>query len=92
MPRGIRLGNRGCGGLRAVGVGGGATGPGGDLIVIDDPIKSREEADSLTYRDRLWDWFRDDLYTRQEPGAPRSKHQAASRSPTSTRSPPRASI
>jgi predicted phage terminase large subunit-like protein len=56
------------GGLRAVGVGGGITGQGGNLILIDDPVKSREEAESLAYRDRVWDWYRDDLYTRLEPG------------------------
>jgi len=56
------------GGLRAVGVGAGVVGHGADLIVIDDPVKSREEAESPAYRDRVWDWFRDDLYTRQEPG------------------------
>lgn len=56
------------GGVRAVGVGGGVTGQGGDLIIIDDPVKSREEADSPTYRDKVWDWYRDDLYTRLEPG------------------------
>jgi predicted phage terminase large subunit-like protein len=56
------------GSLRAVGVGAGITGQGGDLIVIDDPVKSREEADSPAYRDRVWDWYTNDLYTRQEPG------------------------
>lgn len=56
------------GGMRAVGVGGGITGQGGNLIIIDDPVKSREEAESQTYRDRVWDWFTDDLYTRLEPG------------------------
>jgi hypothetical protein len=56
------------GGIRAAGVGGGITGHGGKLIIIDDPIKSREEANSLTYRERTWNWYRDDLYTRLEPG------------------------
>lgn len=56
------------GGLRAVGVGGGITGQGGDLIIIDDPVKSREEANSPTYRERVWDWYTQDLYTRLEPG------------------------
>lgn len=56
------------GGLRAVGVGGGITGQGGNLIIIDDPVKSREEAESQVYRDRVWDWYTDDLYTRLEPG------------------------
>jgi predicted phage terminase large subunit-like protein len=57
------------GGCRAVGVGSGVTGMGGDLLIIDDPVKNREEANSPTYRDKVWDWFRDDLYTRCEPGA-----------------------
>jgi predicted phage terminase large subunit-like protein len=57
------------GGVRAVGVGGGITGFGADLVIIDDPIKSRAEAESKTYRERVWDWFNDDLYTRLEPGA-----------------------
>lgn len=57
------------GGIRAVGVGTGVTGHGADLIIIDDPVKSREEAESKAYRDRVWDWYTDDLYTRLEPGA-----------------------
>lgn len=56
------------GGLDAVGVGGGLTGKGGHIIVVDDPIKSRAEAESLTYRNKVWDWYTDDLYTRREPG------------------------
>lgn len=59
----------GGGGLRAVGVGGGITGFGANLIVIDDPIKSRAEAESETFRENVWDWFNDDLYTRLEPNA-----------------------
>lgn len=55
------------GGLRAVGVGGGITGMGGNLILIDDPVKSREEANSPRYREKCWDWYTDDLYTRLEP-------------------------
>ena len=46
---------------------GGVTGFGAGLIVIDDPVKSRAEAESQTYRDNIWDWFNDDLYTRLEP-------------------------
>lgn len=57
------------GGIRAVGVGGGITGQGGNLIIIDDPVKNREEAESLTFRDRAWDWYTNDLYTRLEPDA-----------------------
>lgn len=55
------------GGMRAVGVGGGVTGMGGNLIIIDDPVKNRAEANSQAYRDRVWDWYTDDLYTRLEP-------------------------
>ena len=57
------------GSYRSAGVGGGITGMGGDYIIIDDPIKNREEANSLTYRDRLWDWYTSTLYTRQEKDA-----------------------
>lgn len=56
------------GGVRAAGVGAGVTGMGGDLIIIDDPVKNREEANSLTYREKVWAWYTDDLYTRLEPG------------------------
>jgi predicted phage terminase large subunit-like protein len=55
------------GGLRAVGVGSGVTGFGANLIVIDDPVKSREQANSERNREKIWDWFNDDLYTRLEP-------------------------
>lgn len=57
------------GGFRAVGVGGGITGFGANLILLDDPVKSSAEAESETYRDKCWDWFNDDLYTRLEPDA-----------------------
>ena len=55
------------GGLKAVGVGAGVTGYGADLIIIDDPVKGRSEAGSPVLRERLWNWFRDDLSTRLEP-------------------------
>ena len=55
------------GGVRAVGVGAGITGYGAHLIIVDDPVKSRAEAESETCRERVWNWFNDDLYTRLEP-------------------------
>ena len=55
------------GGLKAVGVGAGITGFGANLIIIDDPVKNREQANSLTYRDKVWNWYNNDLYTRLEP-------------------------
>ena len=57
------------GGVRAVGVGAGITGYGAKLVIVDDPVRSRAEAESKTYRERVWDWFNDDLYTRLEPDA-----------------------
>ena len=48
----------------AVGVGAGVTGVGGSLIVIDDPISGREDADSGLMREKLWDWYLNDVYTR----------------------------
>lgn len=56
------------GGLRAVGVGGGLTGIGGDLICIDDPLKNREEADSPANQRNIWSWYGSTLRTRLMPG------------------------
>jgi len=56
------------GGMVSVGLGGGITGKGADLLLIDDPIKNRQEADSLTYRQRLWDEWQNTLLTRLHPG------------------------
>lgn len=57
------------GGMVTAGIGGPITGRGGDLIIIDDPVKNEEEAQSETIQARNWDWFRSTLYTRCEPGA-----------------------
>lgn len=51
----------------ARGVGTPPTGFGFHLICIDDPIKKREEAESEVYREKIWDWYTDDLITRLEP-------------------------
>lgn len=45
------------GGLKALGVGGQITGFGADLLIIDDPHKDRQEADSQHMRDQIWDWY-----------------------------------
>lgn len=52
----------------AVGVGGPLTGRGFQVIVIDDPIKGREEAESETIRKSLKSWYTGTLRTRLEPG------------------------
>lgn len=55
------------GGVRAVGAGAGVAGVNADLILIDDPIGSRDEAESLAHRDRVFDWITSDLLARAEP-------------------------
>jgi len=54
---------------RSAGVGGGITGMGGKWLIIDDPVKNREEADSATYRQVNWDWYTSTFSTRQEADA-----------------------
>jgi predicted phage terminase large subunit-like protein len=56
------------GGFTAAGVGGGITGKGAHILIIDDPIKNQEEADSILVRDKLWDWYQSTAYTRLAPG------------------------
>ena len=58
------------GGVLSVGRGAGITGRAVELLVIDDPLKDRAEADSKTIRDTCWDWWTDSLSTRLAPGAP----------------------
>ena len=58
------------GGVFAAGVGGGMTGRPADLIIIDDPYKNMEEADSPTYRAKVDEWFKAVVTTRLAPGAP----------------------
>lgn len=43
--------------LTFAGAGGGLTGKGADLLVIDDPYKGHEDANSRAQRDKLWNWF-----------------------------------
>lgn len=51
----------------ATGVGGGATGRGADIFICDDLIKNRDEASSVTHRDKVWDWFMSTAMTRLSP-------------------------
>lgn len=53
----------------ATGVGGAITGRRGDLGLIDDPVKGREDADSSLVRDRTWEWYKSDFVSRLKPGA-----------------------
>ena len=53
----------------AAGVGTGIAGFRAHLGLIDDPIRSRQDADSELIRDRIWDWYINDFRTRLVPGA-----------------------
>lgn len=53
----------------AVGIGGGLTGRGFNIGIIDDPVKDEEEAASQTIRDKVWDWYQKVFRTRAEPDA-----------------------
>ena len=52
----------------AAGVGGTIAGRGADVAIIDDPVKSRAEADSPRMRNVAWNWFYGDLFDRLQPG------------------------
>lgn len=56
------------GGMISVGIGGSITGHGADLLIIDDPIKNRAEAESSTYREKLWDEYQSTVSTRLHAG------------------------
>ena len=55
------------GGVQAVGAGAGVASVNADLILIDDPIGSRDDAESLAKRDQVWDWLTNDILARCEP-------------------------
>lgn len=52
-----RLEIEGGGMVAFAGRGGTITGRGGHLLVCDDPIKDRKEADSAAIRNQLWEWL-----------------------------------
>jgi len=53
----------------AVGIGGGLTGRGFNIGIIDDPVKDDEEASSLTIREKVWEWYKTVFRTRAQPDA-----------------------
>ena len=57
-----------AGSYRSSGVGGGITGMGMDIGIIDDPFKDRAAADSQSVRKAVWDWYTSTFYTRLAPG------------------------
>lgn len=61
--------NNGKGRLISRGIMSGITGNPANLIIIDDPIKNRQEADSPTYRARVWEEWQSSLKSRLAAGA-----------------------
>lgn len=57
------------GSYTSVGMGGGITGRGCHLLILDDIIKNPEEAESKLIRDKQWDWYRSVAYSRLEKDA-----------------------
>lgn len=55
------------GGVYSVGIGGALTGRPVDILIIDDPLKGRKEADSPTFRQACWDFWTDTARTRFSP-------------------------
>lgn len=59
---------RNRGGYVAAGIGGPITGRGAHVLVIDDPVKNAEEADSADTREKVWEWYLSTAYSRLSPG------------------------
>lgn len=60
----------GGGYYRAAGILGGIGGMGASFGLIDDPIKDAAEANSPTYRENLWEWYKSTFYPRlEQPGS-----------------------
>ena len=54
---------------RAAGVGAAIAGERADVVLIDDPVRTRQDAESATVRESQWDWFSSDLRSRLKPEA-----------------------
>ena len=57
------------GGLFAAGIGTGISGRGADVLILDDPVKDAEAADSKIIRDNTWDWYETTFLSRRAPDA-----------------------
>tara|TARA_R110000772_G_scaffold109924_1_gene213307 strand:- start:18745 stop:20247 length:1503 start_codon:yes stop_codon:yes gene_type:complete len=55
------------GAYRAAGVGGGITGQGMNIGIIDDPAKDYKQASSPAYQETVIDWYDTTFYTRRDP-------------------------
>lgn len=61
--------DNGWGQMLSRGVMAGITGNPANLLIIDDPVKNREEADSQTYRDKVWAEWQNSMKSRLAAGA-----------------------
>lgn len=52
----------------SIGIGGNILGRGGDVLLIDDPYSTMEEAQSELIRKKVWDWYTGTAYNRLMPG------------------------
>lgn len=52
------------GGMVAVGLGGSIVGKGAHLLIVDDPLKGRAEAENKTLRDLAWNSYTNDFLSR----------------------------
>lgn len=50
--------------LKCTGVGGSLTGHGGNILLIDDPVKDAQQAASDNYREATWEWYKRVFATR----------------------------
>lgn len=56
-----------AGGMITAGVGGAITGRGGNLLIVDDPVKDMATAQSEVFRQKHWEWYGSTFRTRWEP-------------------------
>ena len=67
--RGVQQWGMDAGGqYMAAGVGGPITGSGADVLIIDDPVKNADEADSEVFRESNWEWYKETAYPRLQAG------------------------
>ena len=55
------------GGYFAVGIGGTTSGRPANILLVDDPLKSRDDAESVTQRNKVWNYYTSALTTRLQP-------------------------
>ena len=53
---------------KCAGVGGSFTGSGGQFLIVDDPVKNAEEAESPVRRQAIYEWFTSSFATRGDAG------------------------